>query len=218
MLEVPPTCEAKRLKAPLLIDGNVHKQTWKDIKPIPLASNLSHEPRYQSWVKAAWFDTHLYLAFWGEDDDAWSTYTQHDDPLFRQEVFEFFFSPDGDLTHYYEIEWNPNDIVFDGKIEICGEDRKLDIGWHAEGMKSVANIERNPEGAVKAWSCEAGIPFSCIDRLEHAPYVNERWRVNFFRIDMPSHDYPQDLYAWSPTLIANFHRPEFFGRMIFSGH
>ena len=218
MLGVPPTCEAKRLKAPLLIDGNVHKQTWEWVKPLPLVDNLGHESRFQTWVKAAWFDTHLYLAFWGEDSDVWSTYFQHDDPLYRQEAFEFFFSPDEDPDHYYEIEWNPNDAVFDGKIEIRGGERQLDVNWHAEGMRSIANIEHNPDGTPKAWSCEAAIPFSCIDRLEHPPYVDNRWRVNFFRIDMPTHNYPQDLYAWSPTLQANFHKPEHFGEMVFKGH
>jgi len=218
MIEVPPTCEAKRLKAPLLIDGNVHKQTWEWIKPIALADNLGHEPRFRSWVKVAWLDSHLYLAFWGEDTDAWSTYFQHDDPLFRQEVFEFFFAPDEELTHYYEIEWNPNDAVFDGKIEIRDGERLLDQNWHAEGMHSIATIERAEDGTAKAWSCEAAIPFSCIDRLEHPPYVDDRWRVNFFRIDMPSHDYPQELYAWSPTLLADFHKPDRFGEMVFRGH
>lgn len=217
MMEIPPTCEAKRLKAPLRIDGDVHKKTWEWIKPIPLADNLGHEVRFQSWVKPAWFDTHLYLAFWGEDNDPWSTYIQRDDPLYRQEVFEFFFSPDGDLSRYYEIEWNPNDVIFDGKIEFCGGERKLDMLWNAEGMKSVAKIERKADGTPKAWSVEAAIPFSCIDRLDHAPFVNDRWRVNFFRIDMPTHDVPQDLYAWSPTGIANFHKPEFFGEMVFAG-
>jgi len=218
MLDVPPTCEARRLKAPLLIDGNVHKQTWEWIKPVPLGDNLGHEPRFKTWVKTAWLDTHLYLAFWGEDNDAWSTYFHHDDPLYRQEVFEFFFSPNDDVGRYYEIEWNPNDAVFDGKIEFHGEERRLDTLWHAEGMRSIANIERKEDGSPKAWSCEAAIPFSCIDRLEHAPRDGDRWRVNFFRIDMPTHDYPQELYAWSPTLVANFHKPEAFGQLIFKGH
>jgi hypothetical protein len=101
MKEVPPTYEAKRLKAPLLIDGNVRKATWEMIQPIRLVDNLQHEDRFETWVKAAWFDTHLYLAFWGEDNDVWGTLFQHDDALYRQEVFEFFFSPDEDLTRYY---------------------------------------------------------------------------------------------------------------------
>lgn len=218
MIEVPPTCDAVRLKAPLRVNGDVHKQTWKWIKPIPLVNNLGHEARFATWVKAAWFDTHLYLAFWGEDTDPWSKFVAHDDPLYRQEVFEVFFCPDGNLDRYYEIEWNPNDVVFDGKIQWVNGERRLDVTWHAEGMKSVTNIERDADGKPGAWSCEAAIPFACIDWLEHPPYADERWRVNFFRIDMPNHDIPQELYAWSPTGIANFHKPEFFGEMVFRGH
>jgi hypothetical protein len=216
--EVPPTCEAKRLKAPLLIDGNVKKTTWEMIQPLPLVDNLQHEKRFETWVKVAWFDTHLYLAFWGEDTDIWCTLFQHDDALWRQEVFEFFFSPDGDLSKYYEIEWNANDAVFDAKISVEGGKRDTDLSWHAEGMKSITRVEKKADESVVAWSVEVAIPFSCIDRLEHPPYPGDSWRVNFFRIDMPLHQYPQDLYAWSPTGVADFHKTEFFGNLVFRGH
>ena len=40
-----------------------------------------------------WDDKYLYLAYFCEDPDAWATFEKEDDPMWSEEVVEFFLLP-----------------------------------------------------------------------------------------------------------------------------
>src|SRR5262249_33658712 len=46
------------------------------------------------------------------------------------------------------------------------------------------------------------------------PKLGDMWRVNFFRLDMPS-GRPQQGSSWSPPLVGDFHALDKFGELYF---
>ena len=120
---------------------------------------------------------------------------------------EFFFIPSLEGREYINIEVNPFGIPHVGLGEgRCGR-RLLDIS--GEGLRIETAI-RPGEG----WSLSVFIPYTFIDRY-FGTHTDE-WRVNFYKCgDLTVKEH----YAtWSKvgTEAPDYHRPEFFGKLILS--
>lgn len=184
--------------------------------PVRLRSALdASAPRLATSV-AAWYDEdYVTFLFSGTDDYIHSTYEQHDDPLYEQDVFEVFVAPDR-IERYFEIEVSPNGTLFDAAIDSPDGVRatmRVDRGWTCEGLVAAIRkvIESNGEITVDVI---LRIPFFALERS--TPGDGETWRANFFRIDR--HPQQGDEYsAWQPTLRnpADFHVASVFGRLRF---
>ena len=65
-------------------------------------------------------------------------------------------------------------------------------------------------------SVEMAIPFADMLTAPHIPpRAGDVWRANFYRIDRAEDG--DEYSAWSPTLRRNYHTPERFGALVFSG-
>jgi hypothetical protein len=180
---------------------------WTDIAPFHLRETVTAQPpRQATWIKAAWNENELRVLFHAEDADAWATLTEHDAPLYNEEVVEIFLDPAGDLESYFEIEVNPLNAVCDLVLRRNRSGYRKDFGWHCEGLQTT--VEKTPG----VWSVEMAVPFSSLGA--GLPAAVGKWRVNFFRIDRPK-NMPRELSAWSPTGCPLFHVPEKFGFLEF---
>ncbi|WP_255067881.1 carbohydrate-binding family 9-like protein [Lacihabitans sp. LS3-19] len=147
--------------------------------------------------------------------------TEHNAPLYNQEVFEVFISPgEEDSKHYLEIEINPKNALWVGKINnpsLGSETQTLDsMIEHAD-----AGINHSISVAENSWKGTLDIPWSLIGNDKDGKY-----RLNFYRIRAnQSHENPDwtcnaetcDFVCWSPTMSGNspaFHRPKQFGHLI----
>lgn len=180
---------------------------WHSLTAYPLVLTADGSPPKQgTWVKFGWDASALRVLFVAEDTHPWATMSEHDAPLYKEEVFEVFLDPDGDGLGYFELEVNPNNAVLDGVMRRVRNGYRKDFGWHCTGLETAARVF--PGG----WAAELNIPFASISGS--APEPGRRWRANFTRIDRPAEG-PRELSAWSPTGLAQFHVPTRFGVLEF---
>ena len=146
----------------------------------------------------------LCVRFDGRDAGVVATYTERDDPLWKEDVFEVFLAPTAQPpAEYFEFEVNPLGALFDARIESPlkrRESMRVLTEWDCPGF--AARVTR---GEAR-WSASLRIPLA---PLAAGP-TPASWRANFYRIDRGP---PDEHSAWSPTLAdpAEFHLPERFG-------
>ena len=160
-------------------------------------------PRLRTSVRAGLRGTDLCVRFDGRDDGVVATYTRRDDPLWLEDVFEVFLTPQEPPHLYYEFEVNPLGALFDARVEspkLRRESMRVETAWDCPGLEGRATRRAD------RWSATLRIPLRplCGDSIP------TRWRANFFRVDRGTTD---EFSAWSPTLTEppEFHLPERFG-------
>jgi len=161
-------------------------------------------PVLRTAVRVATRGGALLVRFDGRDRGVVATLTERDGPLWKEDVFEVFLSPEGSPGIYYEFEVNPLGALFDARIESPEgrrETMRADVSWICPGF--AASVGRR-EGH---WWARLRIPLAplCADGAA-------LWRANFYRIDRGE---PDEYSAWSPTYAEppDFHRPDRFGRL-----
>ncbi len=145
----------------------------------------------------------LLVRFDGRDRGVVATLTERDGPLWKEDVFEVFLSPEGSPGVYYEFEVNPLGALFDARIESPEgrrETMRADVSWNCPGFAARVGSR---EGH---WWARFRIPLAPLCPPEGAA----GWRANFYRIDRGE---PDEYSAWSPTFAEppDFHRPDRFG-------
>jgi len=164
-------------------------------------------PRLKTAVRLGLRGRALCVRFDGRDDGGVASLTERDDPLWQEDVFEVFLSPEDPSRVYYEFEVNPLGTLFDARVsspDLSRATMRAETAWDCEGF--AARVTRGPG----RWSASLRIPLGelCVGA---PPPV---WRANFFRIDRGTVD---EYSAWSPTWAdpPDFHVPELFGVLQF---
>ena len=180
---------------------------WQGIEPVALRENVGGgAPAQGTRVRTAWDEREWRVLFEADDTRPWATLTRRDGPLWTEEVVEVFFDPVGDLESYFEVEINPLGAVTDLVLRRTLSGWRKDFAWDVAGLASAVRM------TAAGWAAELAIPFEALGASLRPEAGRSAWRVNFLRVDMP--DGPgttQDLGAWSPTRLRNFHRAEVFG-------
>lgn len=151
-------------------------------------------------------------------------YTEDNTSMFNQEVFEIFISKGEDAPeHYLEIEINPNNALFLGKIKNTFKtDKSVKLEFiETETAGVIHSIQK--DAANQTWSGHLKFPLELLDYPAEA--TGNVYRLNFYRI-ISNQDQKDpkwrnsaknSTYAcWSSTLASrpNFHRPEYFGFLV----
>ena len=160
-------------------------------------------PRLKTALRVGWRAGTLCVRFDGRDDGIVAMHTRRDAPLWEEDVFEVFLSPEEPPRVYYEFEVNPLGTLFDARVvspDLRRATMRADTAWDCPGFE--ARVTRGP----RRWSASLRLPLGAL--LSGTP--PDRWRANFYRIDRGSGD---EYSAWSPTFAdpADFHVPERFG-------
>ena len=158
--------------------------------PLHLNDACTGEPaRLRTNVRIGWRDGALRVRFDGRDHETVATITARNGPLWTEDVFEVFLSPQDPPRLYYEIEVNPLGTLFAARIDspdLSRKSMKVDTSWTCRGLS--ARVARS-EGR---WSASFTIPLSQLA----GEGSTRTWRANFFRIDRSRRD---EYSAWSPT-------------------
>ncbi|WP_373232759.1 carbohydrate-binding family 9-like protein [Cohnella sp.] len=180
---------------------------WHDIEAIILKEVVTGNlPSLNTNVKACWTEDDIWFRFECEDDHIVSNMTNHDDPLYEEDVVELFIDEDGLRTVYYEIELSPRNVVFDAIIHNDNNTlMKVDTSWHVLGLET--KVDRAEQLSIY----EIKIPLVNFKRL---PVQGMKWFWNAFRIDEDEQG-DRHYSAWLPTGAINFHLPGFFGTLVF---
>ena len=132
-----------------------------------------------------------------KDEDLISPFSEDNEDLWQGDAVEVFLSPDGDPTHYFELEVSPFGLRFWG--EIINPDgqpprlKKLPPVFDAEVRRTEEGYHVRIELAYRALGAAAP----------------DEMTFNAFRLDKKA-DGRQLLYALSPTFCESFHRPKYF--------
>jgi hypothetical protein len=215
-----PTC--RPLPDSIKIDGILSESAWKFVDTLTLVRNndpTGGAPGVVTKVLVGWTPTHLYTAFIADSRNVKGTITEHDGALYDQDALEMFIDPDGDSKNYIELEWNCLNTSVD--LTLTGPGTGTDWAWSAAGIQHVVKVKGTANKASDSdtnWILETALPWSTLQPFSKAtlpPKAGERLSINFYRIDNPMGG-SQELLAWSPTGVANFHKPDKFGSLIFS--
>jgi len=222
-----PTINCIKIDRDLVLSGKLDDPLWARTETAPLVSANDGKPmRSAATARMLYNDRYVYVGFTCEDDYIWGTMMKRDDPIYNEEVVEVFLSPTGFVRNYYEVEVSPLNTVADTFV-LNGKPRDS-LSWanfhtyfehDIDGLLTMTHVEGelNKPGAGKSWSVEMAIPISGLIGPEMiAPKPGTKWRLNFFRVDIPEKD-KYEFYAWSPIMQPNdLHRPWRFGYVVFT--
>lgn len=210
-----------RTETPINVDGILSESVWLKTPSYSLRNNLTGESipdsTFSTYTKICYDDKNLYIAFICQDKDIYSTFTEHDQHLWEDEVVEVFIDVDDKITTYVEIEVAPTNIYFDSYIVDTlnidmEETTKFELAGFKSSVKADGTINQR-EDEDREWVVEMAIPFSSIAK-DYNPkkLISTKWKINFYRIDNDA-DGPV-FYAYFPT-YGRFHRPSVFGVLQF---
>jgi hypothetical protein len=126
---------------------------------------------------------------------------------------------DGDNKDYYEVQVNPQNLVFDTQYDSYNVPKNEPNGpfghedWSSR-VKSAVVVEGTldkPGDQDKGYTVEAALPWAALSKAKQAPPKSgDTWRINLYAMKNNGG------VAWSPILgQGNFHRASRFGRVSF---
>ncbi len=206
------------------VDGVATEPAWGKATPMENFQTAYANPQpanYQSTVRLLWSEKHLFLAFECATDAIYSTtLTNRDDNIWNEECAELFLCPRGPEAKYYEIDFNPQNVMYDSLLttyryeEQVAHYRAWALAYNAR-VNSQTKIQRDADGNVTGWTVEAAIPLADLAEADHVPpQPGDVWLFNAFRI-AKKNEKDLELSAWIPTL-ADFHRPWMFPQLKFA--
>ena len=216
------TIEALYTSVSPIIDGDENDAIWKQITPILLKDNRfgneAQELELQTYVKACYDENNLYFFFLCEDPDIWTSFTQRDEHLWKNEAVELFIDVDDVPETYVEIEVSPANVLFDSYIV---DTLNIDVAKTAQldlkGIKTAVAVSgtlNKRDDTDDQWTVEIAIPFTDLANETIKQVTTETdIRINFYRLDK-NQGVERRSYAWSPT-NDRFHKPSYFGNLIF---
>jgi len=204
----------------LVVDGKLSEPVWRRARWTPWWRKPSGKPGKapKTRAKFAWDDTHLYIAIYCEDTDAWSKFTARDSNTWEQEVVEVFIDADGDKRDYLELQVTPANVVFDAKFTKHRSDLKVARAWNMKGFKTAVFVDGtvNQRNDVdKSWTVEMAIPLAEVPGAKLPIKHGATWRANLFRFDWPKGQKRQSAASFSPPIVPDFHALDKFGRIRF---
>lgn len=211
--EAPRVDVIRRASGPITIDGVADEPAWKSAPESPDFTFAEGGPTGggKTTAKLLWDDQYLYLFVHAEDADVASQYTEHDQPMWKEDVVETFIDADRSGNGYCELQVNPHNAQFDAWFPQTRR-QKSHVEWTA-GMKSAVKVygtldER--DDTDQAWDIEVAIPLAAVKGMDAAmkvnipPHVGDQWKLNVVRGEKPAKG---GLIAssWNPITYGDFH-------------
>jgi hypothetical protein len=214
--------------SPIVIDGKLDDASWTRAATTGSLVNVStSEPpgasELSGSVKLVYDEQALYIGFEVFDDDVRGGFDPAlpDPYLWTKDAVEVMIDPDGDGDNldYYEIQFGPQNLVFDSAFDAYNMPREPGGPYgHQEwsaNLQSAVQVQgtlddtREDEGYV----VEMAIPWASFAKAKRAPpKPADTWRMNFYAMQNNAG------VAWSPILgQGNFHKASRFGRVRFVG-
>ena len=213
----------------IAIDGKLDEPAWGSAaKAGPFvdvgSGRESPGAPSQGSARLLWDDEHLYVGFEVSDKTVRGGWPEgaKDPHLWEKDTVEIMADPDGDGDNkdYYEIQINPQNLVFDTQYDdynFPNGNGKGPFGheeWSARLTSAVTvhGTMDDDKDQDQGYTVEAKIPWSSFSKAKRVPPgPGDVWRMNFYAMQNNGGT------AWSPILgQGNFHRASRFGRVRFT--
>jgi hypothetical protein len=226
-----PSVRAMKLakNAKINIDGKLDDEAWKTaVQTRPFVDVGTGSPNtafpVNGSVKIAWDDTNMYLGFQVESAEVIGGWPKDakEPHLWEKDTVEIMADPDGDGDNndYYEIQVNPQNLVFDTQYDSYNVPKTEPNGpfghqeWSAK-LKSAVVVDGTMDKAGdkdKGYTVEIAVPWASFTKAKnHPPKAGDEWRMNFYAMKNNSG------VAWSPILgQGNFHKASRFGKVVWA--
>lgn len=223
------------------IDGKIDDAVWQNAHWTEYFTDIEGDkkaaPTWDTRVKMSWNESGLFIAAELMEPHIWAYLKNFDDIVFYDNDFEVFIDPDNDTHHYYEIEVNAINTIFDLFMpKPYRNGSRAMIVYNAPGLKSAVSIQgtlNKPDDLDKGWTVEMFIPFAALSMTNKAkiPVDGDFWRINFSRVewdteirdgmylkkkDANGRNLPEHNWVWSAQGVINMHFPERWGYLHFS--
>ncbi len=217
------TYQIPKLTQRIKMDANWDKTPWAGVMPLAIEQFSGSKPAHtpQTQAKLAYDAAALYVIFQVDDRYVGAAAQNYQDDVFHDSCVEFFFTPGLDIEQgYFNLEVNCGGTALfhhqkGRRIEdtpISAADfNQLEI---AHTLPKI--VEPEIVGPIR-WVIEYQLPFEIFSNYTplEFPIAGSVWRANLYKCaDGSSHPH---WLSWSPidTPEPDFHRPEFFGQLIF---
>lgn len=225
------------------IDGELNEAAWTEAPASNLfrdiEGDIRPQPYFDTRVKMRWDANFFYIGAQLEEPHIWATYDQRDMVIFHENDFEIFIDPDGDTHHYYELEINALNTIWDLMLTKPYRNGGHAIdAWDIRGIQHAVHLDgtlNDPGDTDRGWSIEIALPWSVLEetaRHPGAPRNEEIWRVNFSRVQWRTEAlngtyqkqidpatgkrFPEHNWVWSPQGAIAMHQPETWGLVQFT--
>jgi hypothetical protein len=211
------------------VNGKLDEEAWKTAPATGAFVDVrtgrpSTTSPVQGSAKLLWDDTSLYVGIEVKDKNIEGGFKKDEkDPhLWTKDTVEIMVDPDGDGDNkdYYEIQINPQNLVFDSQFDAYNAPKKEPDGpfghqdWSAKLKSAVAlnGTLDKPDDADDGYVVEAAIPWKSFSKAEKTPPApGQTWRINLYAMENNGG------VAWSAILgQGNFHRASRFGKVLFA--
>ncbi len=147
----------------------------------------------------------------------------HQGEVYKDSCVEFFFTPGTDPdTGYFNLEMNCGGTML---FHFQPEPRKNRIVLPEKACHAIAVAHTLPDivepeiTEPRIWEVAYAVPFDLLEKYCPVvrPVPGKMWRGNFYKCgDSTSHPH---WLTWAPVdlSVPDFHRPEFFGTLVFEG-
>jgi hypothetical protein len=222
---------ALRTGESITIDGRLDEPAWASaektrdfVHPGTGARMASHGP-LGGTVRLRYDREALYFAFEAHDKNVRGGFDSSaiDPHLWTRDTVEIMLDPDGDGDNrdYYEIQINPQGLVFDSQFDDYNLPRVLPEGpfghqeFDSELRRAVTVLGTldDPRDEDRGYVVEAALPWKSLTKAARVPPPSgSEWRANFYVMK------DNGGVSWSPILgHGNFHKASRFGRLRFEG-
>jgi hypothetical protein len=241
LFTTPENYTAQFTAIPPLMDGNINDQAWQSAAWSKNFRDIEGDkkplPPLQTRMKMLWNDTCLFIAAELIEPHVWATLREHDEIIFHDNDFEVFIDPDNNTHHYYEIEVNALNTIFDLFMPKPYRNQSgAMINWDLTRLQSAVQIRgtlNKSSDTDSSWTVEMAIPFQSVftGNKSKPPLEGEIWRINFSRVewdaeivngkyvkikDATGKFRPEHNWVWSPQGVVNMHFPERWGYLQFT--
>jgi hypothetical protein len=212
----------------IVIDGKLDDPAWRVAAPTGRFVNVAtgrHDDRaaVQGSALLLYDSEHLYVGFDVSDATVRGGFPAdaRDPQLWTRDTVEVMIDPDGDGDNrdYYEIQVNPQNLVFDSRFDDYNRPRGGPNGpfghqsWSAQlsSAVSISGTLDDDSDRDRGYAVELKVPWTSLSKAKRTPpQPGDRWRMNFYAMQNNGG------VAWSPILRqGNFHRASRFGRVAF---
>lgn len=212
-----------KLKQPMKIDGNWHKDQWKIIKDIGIKNFMGRVPHFWPSVQAKMMynDENLFIIYRVKDCYFNYTVQNYNGPVSNDSCVEFFFSPDINFPEkYFNLEVNCGGTPLmryniiprkDYKTLEIDDIKKIEIA-HSLPSKNDQEVTEPMD-----WTIEYRIPFSLLEKFSNIthPKPGINWRANFYKIAAEGSNPHWITWSFVGAIKPDFHLPQFFGILKF---